>query len=166
MKYGIIKDIVRFVIILAVQVLVLNQIHLFDVATPLLYVYMLMLLKRDSPRWLLLVVGFAMGIIADVFANTPGVSTISLTLMGFIRPYVLMPFLSRDAAEDVEPSMTMLGPLRFFYYSLIMVFIYCLVFFGIETFSLQDWVQWLLCTLSSTALSTMLILVIENARKL
>ena len=39
MKYGIAKDIISFVVILLVQVLVLNHIHLFGYATPLLYVY-------------------------------------------------------------------------------------------------------------------------------
>ena len=46
MKYGIVKDIILYAVILLVQILILNHIHLFGVATPLLYVYLIMLLKR------------------------------------------------------------------------------------------------------------------------
>ena len=47
MKYGIVKDIILYAVILLVQILILNHIHLFGVATPLLYVYLIMLLKRN-----------------------------------------------------------------------------------------------------------------------
>ena len=49
MKYGIVKDIILYAVILLVQILILNHIHLFGVATPLLYVYLIMLLKRNCP---------------------------------------------------------------------------------------------------------------------
>ena len=39
MNFGIVKEILLFVLILLAQVLVLNHIHLFDCATPLLYIY-------------------------------------------------------------------------------------------------------------------------------
>lgn len=166
MKYGIAKDIISFVVILLVQVLVLNHIHLFGYATPLLYVYMVMLFKRSCPRWVVLLASFAMGAIVDIFSNTSGIATVSLTLLGFLRPYILMPLISREAEEELEPTMQSLGMGRYFYYTLMMVGIYCLVFFTLEAFCFYNWPQWLACTLSSAALTTLLIIVIENARKL
>ena len=166
MKYGIVKDIILYAVILLVQILILNHIHLFGVATPLLYVYLIMLLKRNCPRWALLLIAFVMGVIVDIFSDTSGIATVSMTLIGFIRPYILMALLSREAEEDMAPTMENLGTARFFYYTLIVVTIYCLVFFTLEAFCFYNWPQWLACTLSSTILTTMLILVIENARKL
>ncbi len=166
MKYGIVKDIASFVAILLVQVLVLNHIHLFGYATPLLYVYMAMILKRNCPRWAMLVVCFIMGAIVDIFSNTSGIATVSLTLLGFVRPYILMPLFNRETEDEQEPTMQALGAGRYFYYTLMMVTIYCLVFFTLEAFSFYNWPQWLACTLSSAALTILLILVIENARKL
>ena len=49
MKYGIVKDIILYAVILLVQILILNHIHLFGVATPLLYVYLIMLLSVTAP---------------------------------------------------------------------------------------------------------------------
>lgn len=166
MNFGIVKEILLFVLILLAQVLVLNHIHLFDCATPLLYIYMVMRFRRDYPRWVMLLSCFVMGLVLDIFANTPGMATVSLTLMGFVRPYLLMPFLTRDAADDMEPSIATLGVARYVYYTLITVFIYCLVFFTVEAFCLFNWPQWLACILASTVLTSLLILVIENARKL
>ena len=69
MKYGIVKDIILYAVILLVQILILNHIHLFGVATPLLYVYLIMLLKRNCPRWALLLIAFVMGVIVDIFSD-------------------------------------------------------------------------------------------------
>ena len=49
-----IRNIVFFIVLLLVQVLVLNHIHLFGYATPLLYVYFAMPIRRHQPRWLTL----------------------------------------------------------------------------------------------------------------
>lgn len=166
MNFGIVKEILLFVLILLAQVLVLNHIHLFGCATSLLYIYMVMRFRRDYPRWAMLLSCFVMGLVLDIFANTPGMATVSLTFMGFIRPYLLMPFLTRDAADDMEPSIATLGMASYVYYTLITVFIYCLVFFTVEAFCFFNWPQWLACVLASTVLTTLLILVIENARKL
>ena len=166
MKYGIAKDIASFAVILLVQVLIFNHIHLFGCATPLLYVYIVMLISRNCPRWAMLLVCFAMGAVVDIFSNTSGIATASLTLLGFLRPYILMPLLGRDAEEDMEATMQSLGMGRYFYYTLMMVSIYCLVFFSLEAFCFYNWPHWLACTLASAAITTLLILVIENARKL
>ena len=56
-----------FLILLFVQVLILNHIHLFDVATPLLYVYFAMTFHRNYPKWQVLLWCFFMGMVVDIF---------------------------------------------------------------------------------------------------
>lgn len=48
---------------------------------------------------------FVMGVIVDIFSDTSGIATVSMTLIGFVRPYILMPLLSREAEEDMAPTM-------------------------------------------------------------
>ena len=43
--------IIWFIVLCVVQALVLNHIHLFGFAIPLLYVYFVMLFRRNTPRW-------------------------------------------------------------------------------------------------------------------
>lgn len=160
------KGILLFVTLLLVQILVFNHIHLFNYATPILYIYIALRFKRDFPRWGMLLTCFLMGLFIDTFSNTAGMATISMTFIGFVRPYLLMPFLNRDSADDLTPDMNTLGTAKFTYFTMATILLYCLIFFTIESFSFSNWQQWLGCTAGSFALTTILILVIENARRL
>lgn len=160
------KGILLFVTLLLVQILVFNHIHLFNCATPIIYIYIALRFKRDFPRWGMLLACFLMGLSVDIFSNTAGMATISMTFIGFVRPYLLLPFLNRDSADDLSPDMNTLGTAKFVYFTAITTLLYCILFFTIESFSFANWQQWADCVGGSFALTTVLILVIENARKL
>ena len=165
MKIGLLKGIIAFAVLLLVQVLVLNHIHLFNCATPLLYVYMPMLFSRNSSRWVVLLLSFFMGMSIDVFQNTPGVAMATMTFIGLIQPLILGVFMQQDSEADIVPSMRTLGVAKFSYYSFIITFLYCLVFFTLETFTFFNWLQWLETVGASTLLTYILILVLENLRR-
>ena len=101
MNLNFLKGVLLFAILLLAQVLVLNHIHLFDCATPLLYVYVVLQFRRNYPRWGILLVSFLLGLLVDIFSNTPGVAAASMTFLGFLQPYVLAMFLNRDSDEDL-----------------------------------------------------------------
>lgn len=154
-----------FVILLLVQVIVFNHIHLFDVATPLLYVYLVLHFRRNHPRWATLLWCFLMGLLVDVFSNTPGVAAASMTFVGLLQPYLLEVFTPRDSADDLVASYRSLGVASFVYYVVILVFIYCLLFFLLENFTFFNWMHWMACTGASAVLTIIFILVIENFQK-
>ena len=81
-----------FVVLCLVQALVFNHIHLFGYATILLYVYFVVMLPRNYPRWAALLWSFALGLSVDMFTNTPGMAAAALTLTGFLQPYLLQLF--------------------------------------------------------------------------
>lgn len=164
MSINIIKGIAAFVVLLLVQALVLNNIHLFNCATPMLYVYIVLLFPRNFPRWASLVSSFTMGLCVDIFSNTPGVAAASMTLIGFLQPYVLMLFLPRESAEDLIPSMKSLGYGKFIGFTLILVAVYCLVFFALEAFNFDNGIHWLECVGGSFALTSILLFTIDHFR--
>ena len=164
MNIGILKGFGAFVLLLLAQALVLNHIHLFNCATPLLYVYVATLFQRNFPRWAILVSCFTMGLCVDVFSNTPGVAAGAMTFIGLFQPYLLTLFLPRESPDDLQPSMNTLGIGKFSTYALLIVFIYCLSFFALEAFSFTDWLHWLECVGGSFAITGILILVIEYFR--
>ena len=51
MMTDMIQRIVMMVVFCLVQVMVLNRIHVFNCATPLLYVYFAIMFPRNYPRW-------------------------------------------------------------------------------------------------------------------
>jgi len=154
-----------FVVLCIVQVLVLSHIHLFNCATPLLYVYMVVVFPLNYPKWAILLLSFAMGIIVDTFSNTPGMAAASLTFVGAVQPYYVKLFVSHAVTEDIRPSFRSLGVTKFSFYVTTLVLINCLLFFTLEAFNFFNWVQWVSCVVGSTVLTTILILTIESVRK-
>ena len=160
----VLKLILSFLSFLLVQVLVLNHIHLFNYATPLPYIYILFLVPHNHPKWKLLLWAFSMGICVDMFSNTPGVATTSLTFVAILYPFLLEWFIVRENTEDLTPSMKELGVGRYILFVFILVLIYCLLFFTLETFSVFNWQQWLYNIGGSTVLTMVFILVLDNLR--
>lgn len=153
-----------FVVMLVVQALLLNNIHLFGCSTPLLYVYVILMARRDFPRWGLLLFGFLLGLGVDMFSNTPGVGACSMTLLAFVQPMLMKLFLPRDSADDFQPGIPSLGLMKFVYFSFISIFLYSLVFFTLEMFNFFNWTLWALSVGGSTLLTLLLIIVIDNFR--
>lgn len=79
MSIDFLKRLLLFFGLLLAQVLVLNHVHLFGVAIPLLYVYFVLSFPRDYSRNGALVWSFLLGLFIDIFSNTPGVAAFSMT---------------------------------------------------------------------------------------
>ena len=164
MSIDIFKKTGLFVVLVLAQALVCNHIHLFGYATPLIYVYFVLLFRREYPHWAVLVWSFLLGLVIDIYSNTPGVGAASMTFLGMVQPYLLIPFLPRDTEGDFQPSIRTLGLNKFLWYTILLVFLYCLIFFSLEAFSFFNWQEWLLTMLASTLLTVLLIIVIANLK--
>ena len=88
-----------------------------------------------------------------------------MTFIGLLQPYLFELFVPRDSAEDLEPSMRTIGVGSYVLYTLIIVLVYNLLFFTLETFNFFNWVQWLLCIGGSSAITMVLIMALESFRK-
>lgn len=159
------RRLLTFIAFIAVQSLLLNRMQLFHCATPLLFVYFAIIIPRGYPKWASLLWCFAMGIFIDMFANTPGVASASMTFAAFIQPYLLELFLPREPEEKIKSSAAALGFSKFATMSTIIVLLFCLVFFSLEAFSFTHWQQWLLAIGGSALLTLILIFTLENLRK-
>ena len=153
-----------FLVFVLAQALVLGRIHLFNCATPLLYVYFVTSFPRNYPKWGTLLWSFMLGLVIDIFTNTPGLAAASLTLIAAIQPYYFSLFVPRDSAENLEPSMASLGLLRYSYYVVALVLLYSLVFYSLEMFSFFNWEHWALSVAGSTLLTLCFIYVFEYVR--
>lgn len=165
MAIDTLRRLLLLILLCLVQVLVLNRIQLFNCATPLLYVYFIVIFPRSYPRWAILLWSFTLGIVMDMFNNTPGVAAASTTLIGFLQPYLLELFLPREAEVNIKSSAKQLGWRNFIFLAAILVSIYCLTFFVIEIFTFSDWHYWLQCAGSSALLTFLLMISLESTRK-
>ena len=144
---------------------ILKRLGIFVVLVLVLYIIMVLHFRRNHPRWSVMLWSFMLGLCIDVFANTPGVAAASMTAIGLLQPYLFELFVPRDSAEDLEPSMRTIGVGSYVLYTLIIVLVYNLLFFTIETFNFFNWMQWLLCIVGSSAITMVLIMALESFRK-
>ena len=156
MSADFLKRLGLFALFFLIQVLVLGRIRLFHYATPLFYVYFIALFPRNH---------VLLGLCIDIFSNTPGLAATSLTVIAAVQPYYLELYVPRDSADNLKPSMLTLGPLKFTYYIVPMVLVYCLLFFSLEMFTFFNAFYWLMCVLGSTAITLVLIFALEIGRR-
>src|SRR6056297_4336346 len=93
------RYIISFILLLTLQILVLNNIQLSGFINPYLYVLFILILPFETPKWMLLLLAFILGMVVDLFSHTPGMHTSATVFMAFLRPYVLEFFSPRDGYE-------------------------------------------------------------------
>ena len=136
----LLRNIVRFVALAILQIGVLNNIELNGYINPYLYVLFVLLLPFETPRWLTLVLAFALGITIDVFCDTPGMHATATVAMAFIRPYMLSAISPRDGYEvNTFPRVYYYGLGWFLKYSLLLIFIHHTILFTVEVFRFSSY---------------------------
>jgi rod shape-determining protein MreD len=154
-----------FVGLVLVQALLLNHIHICGVATPLLYIYMLLKFPSGMSRNELMLWAFFLGLVVDIFSNTLGMNAFASVALAAVRPYLLQLFTPRDMPDSIIPSFKTMGPSSFMKYISASVLIHSLVLFIIEIFSFSAILFLLLRALSCSVLTVACIVALEGIRK-
>ena len=150
-------QIIRFVVLVLLQVLVINHIRLGGYVHPYIYLIFIMLLPFNTPKWQLLVLGFVLGLTVDLFTGTPGLHAGATTLMAFCRPSIIKLVTGNQKFENItEPNLGQLGGIWFLRYVLCMVLIHHFALFLLESFSFRLIGQVLLRLLLSVPVSVFL----------
>lgn len=145
--------------------LVFNHIHLMGYATPMPYVYALIILPHGTARWIYVVLGFCIGIVIDILSNTVGAAAAASTLVGLVTPLLLRTFAPDDKLEEeFTPSIKTMQWGGFLKLAVVVTLIHTLVFFLLETFSLFDALEILIKVGSSTALTVIFMMTFEKLR--
>ena len=100
---SIFKEILLFVILVLLQVLLLNRIAVFGLAVPILYIYFLIKLPYERNRFYVIVLGFLLGIVIDIFLNTPGMNAAATTITATLRSMVLNLFYQKMSTKTWFP---------------------------------------------------------------
>lgn len=133
------KNLWRFITLVLVQALILNNIEFSGYINPFLYVLFILMLPFETPKWLVLVLGFIIGITIDAFTDTMGMHTSACVFTAFCRPYILNIVSPRDGYDSkMKPTMQQFGWVWFLTYAGILVFIHHSVLFYLEIFRLNE----------------------------
>lgn len=161
MKLDYIYEVMRFAILILLQVLVFNQISIFGFATPFLYIYFLLKLPIGRNVFYVIIMGFLMGFVIDIFLNTPGINAAATTLIAVLRRPLLRLFFTREEFENFIPGIySALGP--FVRFAVVMVMIHQTAIFGLEALSIFNLNILLLRLLSSVVLTLILLFALDS----
>lgn len=157
----ILANIVRWVILLLVQILLLRNLSLYSMATPFIYVLFLLLLPFGIPNILLYIIAFVTGLTLDAFYDTLGVHTSACVMLAFVRILFISVTVSRDGFDEPEPTLGNMGFKWFILYAILCIFSHHIVLFLLETFRLTELSYTLLRCLLSGLFTLFTVVLIE-----
>jgi len=160
MTNSIIRNILRFFVLVLVQVLIVKNIELGRFINPFVYVLFIIVLPFETPKWLLLLLAFILGITIDMFYDTSGMHAAACVFMAYIRPGVLKLFSPRDGYEfGTQPSIQYLGIPWFLSYAGILIVAHHLILFYIEIFRLSEFFSTFFRVIVSSIFTLVLVII-------
>ncbi|MDX1684731.1 MAG: hypothetical protein R3275_05795 [Saprospiraceae bacterium] len=136
----IVKNVFRIILLILVQVLIFKQVNLggpdFNYFQIMIYPLAILLLPIDVPKPLVLLIAFAIGMIVDIFYDSPGLHAASLVFMAFLRPVVLRMLMPDTGyVKNSYPVASMFGLVWYLQYSGILLLAFFLAYFSLEAFT-------------------------------
>lgn len=157
----LIRNILRFIGLLILQVLIVDNIRLGNFIHPCVYVLYVMILPFDTPKWSLMVNGFLIGFAVDLFNGTPGLNAAATVLMACVRPRIIaLTTRKSDIDGKTAPTVSEMGLQWFFPYMIMLLIIHNLALFMLEAFSFHLIGLVLLETLLSVIISSFTIVLV------
>lgn len=157
------KNMIRFILLLLLQVFVLNKVLIHEFVNPYIYILFILLLPFNLPRAALLFCALLMGLSLDAFMDTMGMHAAACVLIAYIRPFMINILSPQGGFEATQkaPSVTTMGWAPFALYAAVLVLIHHIAYFSLEVFGFSNWVYLLLKILLSSAVSFGLIMLYE-----
>jgi len=158
----ILINIVRFVLLLLMQVFIFNKINLGGYLNPMVYPLFILLLPFEISGFALLIAAFFMGLSIDLFVGSIGLHAGATVVMAFFRPISLNVISSnREYESGISPGINDLGTFWFIKYTTLLVFVHHIYFFFMEAFTFANFWETIMRTFISSIFSIILILFID-----
>jgi rod shape-determining protein MreD len=162
MSRAIIITIIRFILLVFIQVFLLKNITLYDLSTPYLYILFILLLPFETPNILLFALSFILGLTIDAFYDTPGLHASACVLLAFVRILFISITVQKDGFDnEPEPTLSIMGFRWFFTYALILTLFHHLFLFNLEVFRLTE-IQYTLGRVVLSAIFTVFLMLVSG----
>jgi hypothetical protein len=151
-----------FILYIALQLLVVRNLVLFNVAFCYIYIAFLLLIPFEMNRQLYLLIGFITGVITDVFYDTIGIHAAACVLLAYMRPIVTR-FLTPRGGYDagMQPTLREMGLEWFMLYCSLMIGIHHFALFYLEASGFTNFFFTLGKVIMSTVFSLILMVLIQ-----
>lgn len=162
MSSTVIRQIVRFIILLIVQVLICNHIHFLGFLNPYIYLLALLLLPLNLHKSWQYIIAFCTGLIVDLFQMTFGIHAAASLVMMAVRPYLILALNVNK--QKLAPEVPLPGRRDFKWllvYTYLIVLAHQVVVTMIELWSFQRFGYTAITMLVNALFTTLIILCVE-----
>lgn len=133
MNSNILLNIFRFIILLSIQIIILNQLNFGGWINPYLYILFILLYPLNSNRAAFIIASFLLGLTLDLFSDSGGVHATACLILAYIRPSILRFSFGLSYEYQTIRIADKLSVERFTYL-LISILIHHLILFTLEIY--------------------------------
>ena len=155
MNSALLVNISRFIVLLALQIIIFNNMNFLGYISPYPYILFIILYPVNGNKTVLVVASFLLGLIIDMFNNSGGAHATACLVLAYFRPSLFKFAFGLSYEYQTIKLNDVLTPERFTFI-LLAILIHHLTLFLLETFQLT----YILDTLTRTLLSTVFSIII------
>ena len=122
----------RFFLLLMAQALIFSNANFSSFINPYIFPLFILLLPFETPRWLLMLIGFFSGLALDIVLGSAGMHAASCLLIGYLRPFLITIITPKGTEFEVSPNVYAQGPTWFVVYLGITMVVYLTFYFLVE----------------------------------
>ena len=159
MNSALFSNILRFILLLAVQIIIFNNINFMGFVSPFPYILFIILYPVNGNKSGLLFASFLLGLIMDMFSNSGGIHTTACIILAYFRPFIFKFSFGLSYEYQTVKLNDVLTPERFSFI-LLSVAIHHFILFVLEAFQFSFFWDILVRTLLSTLFTIIICIII------
>jgi len=159
MNSALLNNIARFILLLAAQILLFNNINFLGFINPYPYILFIILFPVNGNKFGLLAASFLIGLLMDMFLNSGGVHATSCLVLAFFRPAIFKFSFGLSYEYQTVRLNDVVTPERFSFLFLAVV-LHHITLFILEIFTLNFFFNIIVRTLLSTLFTLIISLLI------
>ena len=129
---------IRFVFLLLLQVLVLNNIHFLGYINPNLYLLFVFLYPLEKERGNFIFISFLLGLCVDFFSNSGGINAAATVCIAYLRLPLLKLILNKYDLDYKLFHLMSESLLKVFLFITLLTFVHHSLFYFLDYFLFKD----------------------------
>jgi hypothetical protein len=159
MNSALFVNIFRFILLLAVQIIIFNNMNFLGFISPYPYILFIILYPVNGNKFGLLIASFFLGLSMDLFSNSGGFHTAACVVLAYYRPYLFRFAFGLSYEYQTIKLNDVLTPERFTFI-LFSVLMHHVILFTLEAFKFTLVLDIVLRTLFSSIFTLIICIII------
>ncbi|MFH6943608.1 rod shape-determining protein MreD [Flavobacterium sp. FlaQc-50] len=159
MNSALLLNIFRFIVLLAIQVVIFNNMNFLGYISPFPYILYIILYPVNSNKSGLIISSFLLGLAMDMFCNSGGIHATASVILAYYRPYIFKFSFGLSYEYQTIKLNESLTPERFSFI-LLSVVLHHIILFTLEAFQFKFIWDILLRTLFSSIFTIIISVII------